>query len=322
MNQPPIISVHEVCVSFPMKGGASFQAVSRASLSLRPGEVLGLVGESGSGKSTLARAIMGLVPVSSGSILLEGRELVGLDEASLRPLRPSMQMVFQDPHASLNPRMTVRETLAEPLLVHGLCRKNEIEAECARLLALVHMPSSAVDKYPHEFSGGQRQRIAIARALSLRPKVVIADEPVSALDVSIQAQIINLLQELVGTLGIALVFIAHDLSVVRHISNRIAVMYRGCMVETGPAEVLVDTPLHPYTRALVAAVPVPDPARARSLIQSVGASVPDSMSNAPVRGGCAFRLRCPRALPACETTVPELGEAKADPGRHVACLNP
>jgi len=322
MNQPPIIAVREVCVSFPMKGGASFQAVSKASLSLRPGEVLGLVGESGSGKSTLARAIMGLVPVTSGSVLLEGRELVGLSESSLRPLRPAMQMVFQDPHASLNPRMTVRETLAEPLLVHGLCRKTEIEAECARLLALVHMPSSAADKYPHEFSGGQRQRIAIARALSLRPKVVIADEPVSALDVSIQAQIINLLQELVGSLGIALVFIAHDLSVVRHISDRIAVMYRGSIVETGPAEVLVDAPLHPYTRALVAAVPVPDPLRARVLLQSEGALVPDAMANDPMRGGCAFRLRCPRALPACAFTVPELSEAKDAPGRRVACLNP
>ncbi|MEI6862494.1 MAG: ATP-binding cassette domain-containing protein, partial [Verrucomicrobiota bacterium] len=249
----PILELRDLQTHFPVHSGiilrrpaGTVKAVDGVSLSLRHGEVLGLVGESGCGKSTLARTILQLVPTTGGTVVLEGKNLTSATVADLRAARRDLQMVFQDPFASLNPRLTVFSTLAEPLRVHHVCPPADVTTRVAELMTLVGLPPAAVQKYPHEFSGGQRQRIAIARALALRPKVIIADEPVSALDVSIQAQILNLLAGLVRQMGLSLVFIAHDLSVVKHISDRIAVMYLGKIVELGPAADVIERPLHPY----------------------------------------------------------------------------
>ena len=260
----PLLQLHDVKTHFPIESGFLFKkqtgtvkAVDGVTFDVQRGEVLGLVGESGSGKSTLARTILQLVPTTAGTVVLEGRNLTAASAAEMLTARRDLQMVFQDPFASLNPRMTVFAALAEPLLVHGVVPPDRVPARVAELMEQVGLAPRFMQKYPHEFSGGQRQRIAIAiaRALALQPKVIIADEPVSALDVSIQAQILNLLAGLVRKMNLTMIFIAHDLSVVKHISDRIAVMYQGKIVELGPALDIMERPQHPYTRALISAIP-------------------------------------------------------------------
>jgi oligopeptide transport system ATP-binding protein len=318
-----ILELRDVRTHFPVHKGfflrrqdGTIRAVDGVTLDVREGEVLGLVGESGCGKSTLARTILHLVPASGGSISLRGRDLGSATLAQMRACRRDLQMIFQDPYASLNPRLTVHAALAEPLLVHGICGPGEVEGHVAELMRVVGLAPRYARKYPHEFSGGQRQRIAIARALALRPKIVVADEPVSALDVSIQAQILNLLSQLRREMNLALIFIAHDLSVVRHISDRVAVMYLGKIVELGPAEEVIDRPRHPYTRALVSAIPVPDPAVERARQRIVLAGEPPSPSNPPA--GCAFHPRCPHAIERCRQAVPAL--AACGPSHEAACI--
>ena len=318
----PILELRDIQTHFPIQKGFLFRkqvgtvkAVDGVSLSLQHGEVLGLVGESGCGKSTLARTIMQLLPITGGTVLLEGKNLTQSSASSVHAIRRDLQMVFQDPYASLNPRMTVFATLAEPLLVHNVCKPDEVVARVAKLMELVGLAPRFMQKYPHEFSGGQRQRIAIARALALEPKVIIADEPVSALDVSVQAQILNLLASLVRKMGLSLVFIAHDLSVVKHISDRVAVMYLGKIVELGSAVDVIEHPQHPYTRALVSAIPVPDPDVEGSRQRIVLAGDPPSPVNPP--SGCAFHPRCAFAQERCKTGTISL---KSFLNREVACV--
>ena len=319
----PILQLTDVKTHFPVHSGfvfrqqtGSVKAVDGVTLSVRRGEVLGLVGESGCGKSTLARTIMQLVPTTAGTVVLNGKNLSSCSAAELVAVRRDLQMVFQDPYASLNPRMTVFATLAEPLLVHRVCPPGEVNARVAELMRRVGLAPRFLQKYPHEFSGGQRQRIAIARALALEPKIIIADEPVSALDVSIQAQILNLLAQLCRQMNLSLIFIAHDLSVVKHISDRVAVMYLGKIVELGNAADVIERPRHPYTRALVSAIPTPDPAIERTRQRIVLAGDPPSPLHPPA--GCAFHPRCPYARDICRTAVPPL---TADgPTREVACV--
>jgi oligopeptide transport system ATP-binding protein len=264
----------------------------------------------------LARTILQLVPTTAGTVVLNGRNLADASARELLAARRDLQMVFQDPYASLNPRMTVFATLAEPLLVHGVCLPAEVPARVAELMRIVGLAPRFMQKYPHEFSGGQRQRIAIARALALEPKVIVADEPVSALDVSIQAQILNLLAQLTKRMNLTLIFIAHDLSVVKHISDRIAVMYLGKIVELGLAADVIDRPRHPYTRALVSAIPTPNPDIERTRQRIVLAGDPPSPINPPA--GCAFHPRCAYARAECKTAVPALIADTAD--REVACI--
>ena len=318
-----ILELRDVKTHFPVTHGFIFQrhlgtvkAVDGVTLSVGRGEVLGLVGESGCGKSTLARTIMQLVPTTAGAVVLEGKNLTRGSAAGLRLVRRDLQMVFQDPYASLNPRLTVFATLAEPLLVHRVRPPADVPGRVAELMQTVGLAPRYMQKYPHEFSGGQRQRIAIARALALEPKIIIADEPVSALDVSIQAQILNLLAQLVRKMNLSLIFIAHDLSVVKHISDRIAVMYLGKIVELGPATAVIEQPLHPYTRALVSAIPTPDPDVERSRQRIVLPGDPPSPINPPA--GCSFHPRCPHAREKCQAAVPPL--VAVEPGREVACV--
>ena len=316
-----ILELRDVKTHFPIRRGffrgqvGAVKAVDGVTLSLARGEVLGLVGESGCGKSTLARTILQLLPATAGTVLLGGRDLARASRQELAACRRDLQMVFQDPYASLNPRLTVAATLAEPLLVHRICRPAEVNSRVARLLEIVGLSPRFMRKYPHEFSGGQRQRIAIARALALEPKVLVADEPVSALDVSIQAQILNLLAHLRRDMGLSLIFIAHDLSVVKHISDRVAVMYLGRIVELGPAADVIERPVHPYTRALVSAIPRLDPDAERARPRIVLAGDPPSPIDPP--RGCAFHPRCPHARERCEAAVPSLDEFN---GRRVACV--
>ncbi len=316
-----ILQLKNLQTHFPIKKGflvkksvGTVKAVDGVDLEVKQGEVLGLVGESGCGKSTLARTVMQLVPTTGGAVILEGKNLTSSSDAHVRTVRRDLQMVFQDPYASLNPRSTVFATLAEPLLVHKVCKPAEVTARVTELMKTVGLAPRFMQKYPHEFSGGQRQRIAIARALALRPKVVIADEPVSALDVSIQAQILNLLAELVRKMGLSLVFIAHDLSVVKHISDRVAVMYLGKIVEIGRAEDIIDRPAHPYTRALVSAIPTPNPDEERNRQRIVLPGDPPSPINPP--SGCTFHPRCPHATDICKTQKPTLEVFKE---REVSC---
>ncbi len=305
------LDLQDLKTHFPVERGLLFKrrlgtvkAVDGISLSLRQGEVLGLVGESGCGKSTLGRTILQLVRATSGAVILEGKNLNALTGGELRRARADFQMIFQDPYASLSPRMTVFDTLAEALRAHKKIPRRDLPARVAALMEKVGFLPRAMKKYPHEFSGGQRQRIAIARALAVEPKLIIADEPVSALDVSIQAQIINLIAELRRALDLTLVFISHDLSVVKHLSDRIAVMYLGKIVELGtPAQVL-EAPLHPYTKALVSAVPIPDPRRESKRQRLVLAGDPPSPMNPPI--GCPFHPRCPHMIEACKAAVPPL----------------
>jgi len=308
----PLLSISNLHVRFPVAGGETVKAVTDVTLDIRRGEVFGLVGESGSGKTTLGRAVLQLVPPTEGRIHFDGTDLASLDRTGLKRYRTRVQVIFQDPFGSLNPRMSVGDTLAEAAaLVEG---KEAIPARIRELLDLVGLPQDAAVRYPHEFSGGQRQRIGIARALAVRPELIVADEPVSALDVSIQAQIVNLLQDLQAELGLTMLFIAHDLAVVRHISDRIGVMYLGRLMEVGPANAIVASPSHPYTRALLSAVPIPDPARQeqRQILEG------DLPSPIHPPSGCVFRTRCPVAESQCAESVPAL-ESLQD-GRRVACI--
>ena len=309
----PILSLADVRVHFPTPAGV-VRAVDGVSLDVMPGETVGLVGESGCGKSTLGRAALRLVPVSGGTIRLDGRDIGTLSRRELRPLRPAAQMIFQDPFASLNPRMTVGRILEEPLIVHGRGNAHERRARVAWLMEKVGLRPEAAARHPHEFSGGQRQRIGIARALALEPKLVICDEPVSALDVSVRAQVINLLTDLRRELGLAYLFISHDLSVVEHVSDRIAVMYLGKLVEFADRRTLWTRPLHPYTQALISAVPRPDPSAAVVARVRLEGELPSPIGPPT---GCRFRTRCPIATSACAASEPAL--RVVGDGHRVAC---
>ncbi len=282
------------------------KAVDGVTLSLTQGEILGLVGESGCGKSTFGRTVLQLIPRTEGTVLLAGRNLAELKGPELRRARADFQMIFQDPYASLNPRMTVFDALAEAIRAHKDVPRVELPVRVAELMKKVGLSPRYMRKYPHEFSGGQRQRIAVARALAVEPKLIVADEPVSALDVSIQAQIINLLFKLSREMNLTMIFIAHDLSVVKHISDRIAVMYLGRIVELGPATQVFEQPLHPYTKALVSAVPVPDPEKEKARQRIILSGDPPSPMNPP--GGCPFHPRCPYVIEDCRRIVPHLEE--------------
>ncbi|MGZ4725420.1 MAG: ABC transporter ATP-binding protein [Ilumatobacteraceae bacterium] len=316
----PLVQVRDLVKEFEVRRSswrmqaAMLQAVSGVSFDISAGEALSLVGESGCGKSTTARCVLRLTEPSSGSVLFDGVELTELSSGELRSARKRFQMVFQDPYTSLNPRMTVGEIVAEPLLVHGA---NAIEqrARAAELLEQVQLGADAADRYPHQFSGGQRQRVGIARALALSPDLIALDEPVSALDVSIQAEIIRLLQHLRDELGLAFLFIAHDLSVVRHLSHRVAVMYLGKIVEVAPTADLYSRPAHPYTKALLSAAPIPDPLIERDRVRIVLTGDPPTPVNPP--SGCRFRTRCWRAEALCAEVEPPLADI-AD-GHKVAC---
>ena len=278
----------------------SVRAVDGVDLDVKPGDVLGIVGECGSGKTTAVKSILRLIEPTAGSIVFEGRDITHLPAAEMLPLRQRMQIVFQDPMSSLNPRMTVGRILAAPFEIHGVAKGADARGRVVDLLRLVGLPEEAAGRYPHEFSGGQRQRVGIARALALRPALIIGDEPVSALDVSIQAQIMNLLKRLQGELGLTYILISHNLGVVSHICDRVAVMYLGRIVESGPREALFFDPKHPYTEALLAAVPSPDPGARRRRVP-LGGDIP-SPANPP--SGCAFHPRCPSAMPRCAVEAP------------------
>jgi oligopeptide transport system ATP-binding protein len=317
-----LVEVKGLDVHFPVSGGlfrakagGVVRAVDCVSLDIRRGETLGLVGESGCGKSTLGRAILRLIPSTAGHILFEGQDLTELPDAELRQVRRKMQMIFQDPFTSLDPRMTVGDTVAEPILVHRLATPAKRRERVAELFRMVRLDPGMASRYPHEFSGGQRQRIGVARALAASPSFIVCDEPVSALDVSIQAQIVNLLEELREPLGLTYLFVAHDLAVVRHLSDRIAVMYLGEIVEIASKRSLYDNPLHPYTQALIAAAPVPDRSvearRTRTLLRG---EVPSPL-NPPT--GCRLHPRCPHAMSVCSEVAPPLRETA--PGHVVAC---
>jgi oligopeptide transport system ATP-binding protein len=322
MNEA-FLQLQNLKTHFPVERGMIFRrrigtvkAVDGVSLALAKGEILGLVGESGCGKSTLGRSVLRLIPPTEGTVLLAGRNLTQLSSHELREARAGFQMIFQDPYASLNPRMTVSDALAEAMLAHRTIPASELPARVSALLERVGLSPRCLKKYPHEFSGGQRQRIAIARALAVEPRLIIADEPVSALDVSIQSQIINLLFKLSREMGLTMIFISHDLSVVKHISDRIAVMYLGKIVELGPAADVFGHPLHPYTQALVSAVPLPDPRRERQRRRILLPGDPPSPMNPP--GGCPFHPRCPHAIGKCSQVVPAF-ETLA-PNHEAACI--
>jgi oligopeptide transport system ATP-binding protein len=318
-----LLRVKDLQVHFPVMKGVllkkqigTVHAVDGVSFSLARGETLGLVGESGCGKSTTGLAVLRMQDVTSGSIEFEGQDITHHDKAQMRPIRQRLQMVYQDPYGSLNPRMKVNDIIGEPLVVHGLAQdRATYDERIMELMRTVGLLPDMADRYPHEFSGGQRQRIGIARALALEPSLIICDEPVSALDVSIQAQVVNVLQELQARLGLAYLFIAHDLSVVRHLSHRVAVMYLGRIVEIADRDALYQAPLHPYTQALMSAVPVADPVveRARQRIVVQG-EVPSAL-NPP--SGCRFHTRCPMAMARCKTEDPALKDLGQN--RSVAC---
>ncbi|WP_406301743.1 ATP-binding cassette domain-containing protein [Streptomyces sp. NBC_00885] len=316
----PLLEVQDLLKRFPVRHGLTRRlaghvtAVDGVSLRVEAGETLGVVGESGCGKSTVARLITRLIEPTSGTIRVAGRELASMDEAAMRPVRRDLQMIFQDPFSSLNPRKTVRQILAAPFRYQGLTPDEPVE----QLLERVELRPEHADRFPHELSGGQAQRIGIARALALRPKLVVCDEPVSALDVSVQAQILNLLKDLQEDYGLAYVFIAHDLGAVRQISTRIAVMYLGTVVETADRATLFDHAAHPYTHALLSAVPLPDPDAERSRERIVLAGDLPSPLNPP--SGCPFRTRCPRAAERCAAERPAL--RLIAPGQEVACHYP
>ena len=315
----PLIEVRDLVKHYPVTGGlflrkiASVHAVDGVSLSILPGETLGLVGESGCGKSTLGRLILRLEEPTAGQVLFEGEDILSFDPERMRSLREEMQIIFQDPFSSLNPRKSVAHIIGEPLLVHGVRSRSEREERVQKLLEVVGLRREHMRRYPHQFSGGQRQRIGVARALALNPKLIICDEAVSALDVSIQAQVINLLQDLQDEFNLTYLFISHDLSVVEHISDRVAVMYLGKVVEMAGKGAIYGNPLHPYTQALLGAAPVPDPHRTvRHTI--LKGDVPSPMAPPP---GCRFHTRCPYAEPLCRDHEPELREMGK--GHTAAC---
>ncbi|HET6362689.1 MAG TPA: dipeptide ABC transporter ATP-binding protein [Gemmatimonadota bacterium] len=315
-----LLTVRDLKKHFPIKRGlwsrtvGHVKAVDGVSFDILPGEVLGLVGESGCGKTTTGRCILRLIEPTAGEVVFEGRDVVGLDHGDMRGLRRKMQIIFQDPYSSLNPRITVGAMLAEALRIHRIAEGEAAQARIRHLLEVVGLFPEHANRYPHEFSGGQRQRIGIARALSVDPKFIVCDEPVSALDVSVQAQVINLLQDLQKEFDLTFLFIAHDLAVVEHISDRVAVMYLGKLMELAESEELYENPLHPYTRALLAAIPVPEPKARRERIELEG-DVP-SPANPP--SGCPFHPRCPIATAECAEVVPEFRDVGG--GHYVACI--
>jgi oligopeptide transport system ATP-binding protein len=321
MSEDTLLRVENLYKHFPIFKGfiqrqvGAVHAVDGVSFVVKRGETLGLVGESGCGKSTTGRTVLQLYRPTGGHVFFEDVDLASMKGEDLRQMRRKMQMIFQDPYASLNPRMTVGEIIGEPLIVHNSANKKEMNERVAELLELVRMNPSFASRYPHEFSGGQRQRVGIARALALQPSFIVCDEPISALDVSIQAQVVNLLEELQHKFNLTYLFIAHDLSMVRHISDRVAVMYLGVIVELAERDELYSTPLHPYTQALLSAVPIPDPlieeTRKRTILEG---DVPSPV-NPP--SGCRFRTRCPIAKSICAETQPEFREIAA--GHFVAC---
>jgi len=316
----PLLETREVVKHYPVTGGvllrqiAAVRAVDGVSLSILSGETLGLVGESGCGKSTLGRLILRLEEPTRGDILFQGQSILGYDPKKMRELRREMQIIFQDPFSSLNPRKSVAHIVGEPLLVHGMTQRREREARVLELLEVVGLKREHMRRYPHQFSGGQRQRIGVARALALNPKLIICDEAVSALDVSIRGQVINLLQDLQEEFGLTYLFISHDLSVVEHISDRVAVMYLGKLVELADSETLYKAPLHPYTQALLSAAPVPDPRRKKKRIVLAG-DVPSPIDPPP---GCRFHTRCLYAKDVCRQQDPPFREVKEN--HFAACL--
>ncbi|MCM3623647.1 MULTISPECIES: ABC transporter ATP-binding protein [Brevibacillus] len=315
----PLLEVKDLKKHYPIKKGlfgkqvGAVKAVDGVSFSIQPGETLGIVGESGCGKSTTGRTILRLIEPTAGEVLFDGQDIRKLPPDEMRKFRTNMQIVFQDPYASLDPRWTVQRTLEEPLRTHLKLSEAEIKDRIAELMSVVGLAPYHASRFPHEFSGGQRQRIGIARALALRPKFVVCDEPVSALDVSIQAQVLNLMQDLQSQFSLTYMFISHDLSVVKFICDRVGVMYLGRMVEMAPTAEMFAEPLHPYTKALMSAVPVPDPEAARERIVLTG-DVPNPQSPPT---GCTFHTRCPYVMDSCRQAVPEWREVS--PGRHVAC---
>ncbi|MEZ4507972.1 MAG: dipeptide ABC transporter ATP-binding protein [Thermomicrobiales bacterium] len=318
----PLLDVRNLVMHFPLTQGIIFQkkvgavqAVDGVSLAVKKGETLGLVGESGCGKSTTGRAILQLYKPTSGEVIFNGQDLTKLDGGSMRKMRRHLQMIFQDPYASLNPRMTVGSIVSEPMQIHNLVPKNQRNQRVQELLQTVGLNPYFANRYPHEFSGGQRQRIGIARALAANPDFIVCDEPVSALDVSIQAQIVNLLEDLQNEFGLTYLFIAHDLSVVRHISDRVAVMYLGKIVELADRNALYEDPLHPYTKALLSAVPIPDPVIERKRERIILTGDVPSPINPP--SGCHFHTRCPYVMDVCKKIDPIL--ADQGEGHFVAC---
>jgi oligopeptide/dipeptide ABC transporter ATP-binding protein len=320
----PLVEVDHLKVFFPIRSGllidrevARVHAVNDVTLSIASGETLGLVGESGCGKTTMSRAIMRLIDATDGAIRFRGDEITKAGRRQMAPLRREMQMVFQDPFASLNPRKRVGQIIGMPLRLHG-SKDDSIETQVSNLLAKVGLAPEHINRYPHEFSGGQRQRIGVARALALEPRLIVLDEPVSALDVSVQAQIINLLDDLQDDFKLTYLFVAHDLSVVRHVSDRIAVMYLGKLMELSPAEELYTKPIHPYTMALLGAIPIPDPEENRSRERLVVSGEPPNPINPP--SGCVFHPRCPRSTEICTQVEPPL--ARYANGHLAACHHP
>ena len=310
-----LVGVRGLVKHFPVEGSTDVvRAVDGVSFEIFAGDTLGLVGESGCGKSTVGRCLLRLIEPTAGHIYFEGRDILALNKKELREIRREMQIIFQDPYASLNPRMKIGDIVGEPLVIHNQGTKSERRDRVAALLRRVGLDPDYMNRYAHEFSGGQRQRIGVARALALNPKLIVADEPVSALDVSVQAQVVNLLQELQEEFKLTYLFISHGLAVVEHISTRVAVMYLGRMVEIASAAELYAQPLHPYTQALLSAIPIPDPTQKRKRIVLQG-DVPTPI-NPP--SGCRFRTRCPLAIEECARIDPELREVS--PGHHVACI--
>ena len=322
-SQAPILEVRNLVKYFPIYKGAlrkrlvgQVHAVDGVSFSISPGETLGLVGESGCGKSTTARTIVRLQNPTSGEIIFNGVNLATLKNSEMREMRQNIQMIFQDPYASLNPRMRVGEVLKEPLREHGLATDpKELHQKALKMLELVGLDPEFINRFPHEFSGGQRQRIGIARALMLEPSLIICDEPISALDVSVQAQIVNLLEDLQKELGLAYLFVAHDLSMIRHISHRVAIMYLGALVELGNCDDIYQKPMHPYTQAFLSSVPIPDPKIQKNRGKvSLEGEIPSAISPP---SGCRFRTRCKYACDRCAQERPEMREM--EPGHWVAC---
>jgi peptide/nickel transport system ATP-binding protein len=315
MTNQPLVEIIDLKKHFPVPHKQVVRAVDGVSFTINRGETLGLVGESGCGKTTVGRCILRLIEPTSGEIHFDGRDLLNLDRGEMRSLRRRMQIIFQDPYSSLNPRMKVGSIISEPLEIHHVGDRRERKDRVAELLRVVGLDPDYANRYPHQFSGGQRQRIGIARALALNPDFIVADEPVSALDVSVQAQVVNLMQDLQERFGLTYLFISHGLAVVKHISTRVGVMYLGKLVELAPAHEIYANPLHPYTQALLRAIPIPDPEAKRRAAQRLGGDVPNPI--APP-SGCRFHTRCPHAIDRCSTEEPELVEVS--PGHFVSCF--